>query len=208
MRATTVMAAVVVSLQLSGFVCSCAAQARSVPSYRPGEEYDARRFLSPTELVSFKRAYPDFDEPKVEKKWEWRDVDPLGLFSPAENRERRRKLFLCEYSGSEIDPSDGEPSEAQMAFKTVLESQFENATLFLGHSTIKVSTPYTEEYDRRLPTRGLLEKTAKLGLQWAQVGGVDLYIYNGPILMSWYKAGYVSLADLNIDRPPTRVTKK
>ena len=174
---------------------------------RPGIEYDSRGFLSPTERNAFKRVYPDFDEPRAVRDWEWKDVDPLSLFSAAENRLSRRTLFLLEYDVSAI-PVEDEPTEEQQAFQVVLEKQFEQPTITMRCLTVKISVPYTDAYEKKLPVRNLLEKTARFGLQWAQVGGASVYIYNGAILMSRYRSGYVSLADPQIDRPPLRRARK
>ena len=168
--------------------------------FRVGVHYDARQFLSNTERNTFRNVYPHFDEPRTEKNWEWKDVDPVGLFSPEENRKRRRELFLFEYS-SEARPEEDSPTEAQQALAPVLREQLGDATILMGRKTIKIVVPNTERYEGKIPLRNLLEKTARLGLQWAELGGMNLYIYNGPALMSRYKSGYVSLADRNIDQP-------
>lgn len=174
---------------------------------RTGVEYAATQFLSSTECNAFKRVYPDFDEPRAVRDWEWKDVDPLGLFSVADNRLRRRTLFLLEYAVSAV-PAEEEPTEEQRAFHVVLEKQFEEPTIIMRRRTVKISVPYTDTYEKKLPVRNLLEKTARFGLQWAQVGGTNLYIYNGAILMSRYRSGYVSLAHPDIDRPPLRDSRK
>src|SRR2546425_11469015 len=57
-----------------------------MPGIVPTRDYDARIFLSRTQKITFKRLYPDFDEPRAEKNWEWKDIDPLGLYSAEENR--------------------------------------------------------------------------------------------------------------------------
>jgi len=49
--------------------------------------YDARKFLSTTQVNLFNKLYPDFGEKKLEKDWEWKDVDPIALFTPEENRK-------------------------------------------------------------------------------------------------------------------------
>ncbi len=69
------------------------------PSCPLGEECDARLYLSATEVTGFNRTYAEFDEKRAEKDWQWKDVDPLGLLTPAENRRRRRELFLLEVLG-------------------------------------------------------------------------------------------------------------
>lgn len=179
--------------------------------YKPGYSYDARIFLSKTEINLFDRLYPNFDEKKVEKDWEWKDVDPLALFTPEENRKRRRELFLYEYSPDAILPSEKEPSKNQFAFEIVLRNRFPEAEILMTSKTVKLISRYEPSYDD-LPTlrkpdlsipppENILELTAQLGLQWANLGGSSLYIYNGYILMSRFKSGYVSLAYPNIDRP-------
>jgi hypothetical protein len=107
---------------------------------RSGVDYDARQFLSSTERNAFKRVYPDFDELRAEKDWEWKDIDPLGLLSAAENRLRRRELFLLEYDVSAV-PAEEEPTEEQRAFQVVLEKQFEQATIIMGRHPVKISVP-------------------------------------------------------------------
>lgn len=174
------------------------------PSLLPNVEYDARLFLSETQRITFNRIYPEFDEPRVEKKWEWKDVDPLGLFSPEENRRSRRELFLFEYSPYTMNQNDGKPSTEQLAFRTVLLSEYEESEILMSAKTIKLIHPYTSLYEEGLPTRRLLEKVAQTGLQWAQLGGANYYVYNGSILMGRYKSGFVGLVDLNIDRPAIR----
>src|SRR2546425_8384917 len=96
-----------------------------MPGIVPTRDYDARIFLSRTQKITFKRLYPDFDEPRAEKNWEWKDIDPLGLYSAEENRARRRELFLYEYSPSARNPSDREPTREQLAFRAILSNQFE-----------------------------------------------------------------------------------
>ena len=191
----------IVSLVIA--VSQGSANAQSGPPVRVGVEYDAREFLSATEQIAFRKIYLDFDEPKAIKAWEWADVDPLGLFSAAENRVRRRNLFLYELSPSTIE-NEEEPTAEQIAFKLVIQRQIENSTVVLGKQTVKVRVPYEYSYESDLPRRNLLERTAKLGLEWAQLGGQNLYIYNGPVLLSRYKSGYVSLALTTVDQPPKR----
>jgi hypothetical protein len=175
--------------------------------------YDARKFLSTTQVSLFNKLYPDFGETKLEKDWEWKDVDPLALFTPEENRKRRRELFLYEYSPNALFPSESEPNQDQLAFKSVLQSRFPEAVILMTSKTVKLVSRYEPSYDD-LPTlrkpdlsipprKNILELTADLGLQWSTVGGSTLYIYNGSILMSRFKSGYVSLVDANIDRPKT-----
>ncbi len=81
----------------------------------PGIEYEARLFLTETQNFTFKKVFPDFDEDKAEKKWEWKDVDPLGLFTPEENRKKRRELFLYEHSAYAIHSNEDETPEIQKA---------------------------------------------------------------------------------------------
>lgn len=176
---------------------------RGSTAVQVGVDYDARQFLSNTERNAFRKIYPRFDEPRTEKSWEWKDVDPLGIFSPEENRKRRRELFLFEYS-SEARPTEASPTEAQEALAPVLRQQLGDAMILMDRKTIKIVVPYTARYEGKIPLRNLLEKTTRLGLKWAELGGANLYIYNGPALMSRYKSGYVSLADRNIDQPTKR----
>lgn len=161
--------------------------------------YDARLFLSKTQTVAFNRLYTDFDSVKAIKDWEWKDVDPLGLFTPEQNRVTRRELFLFEYApktiGTEI------PTTEQLAFKLLVAQRIEGAEILMDNSNIKILVPYTNSYEGNLPIGSLLEKLADLGLQWGQSGGRNLYIYNGSILIGKYKSGYVSSTNLNIDRP-------
>ena len=161
--------------------------------------YDARIFLSKTQTVSFNKLYRDFDSIKAITKWEWKDVDPLGIFTPEQNRERRRVLFLFEYDPKNIGPEA--PSTEQLAFKLIITDRIKGAEILLDNSNIKIISPYTTSYEKDLPLKSLLEKLADLGLQWAQTGGQSLYIYNGNILLGKFKSGYVSLSDLNIDKP-------
>ncbi len=161
--------------------------------------YDARTFLSKTQAVSFNKLYPDFDSAKAIKEWEWKDVDPLGLFTPEENRARRRELFLFEYGPKNIGTES--PSTEQLAFKIIVAQRIEGAEILLDNSNIKIISPYSPNYEKDLPLKSLLEKLSDLGLQWGQTGGQNLYIYNGNILLGKFKSGYVSLSNLNIDKP-------
>lgn len=182
--------------------------------FETGHSYDGRIFLSNTEINLFNRIYPSFDEEKLEKNWEWKDVDPLALFKPEDNRRRRRELFLLEYSPQVLPISESVPTQDQLAFKTILQKRFPGANILMTSRTIKLISPYTPNYDdlpdlprtrkEKVDMRNVLEFTADLGLQWASAGGVNLYVYNGAILMSRYKSGYVSLADPYIDRPTDR----
>lgn len=180
-------------------------------SFESGHSHDARLFLSKTEINLFNRLYLNFDEKRLENDWEWKDVDPLALFTPAENRKRRRELFLYEYSPNVLLPDEKEPTQNQLAFMTVLKNRFPEAEFLMTSKTVKIISRYEPSYDD-LPTlrkadhsipppMNILELTADLGLQWSNFNGSSLYIYNGPILMSKFKSGYVSLAFPNIDRP-------
>ncbi len=176
--------------------------------FSPGYEYDARLFLSHTQQTQFNRQYPEFDESRAERNWKWKDIDPLGLLTPAENRSRRRELFLMEYSSTALPDADRSPSAEQVAFQPILETQFEDPVILMSVTTLKISTAYTESYERNLPVRNLLEKVAQVGLQWAQLGGISVYLYNGPILLARYRNGRISLADTNVDRPPVVVKRR
>ena len=179
-------------------------------SFKPGHSYDARLFLSKTEINLFNRLYPKFDEKRLEKEWEWKDVDPLELFTPAENRKRRRELFLYEYSPNALLPFEKEPNQNQLAFMAVLKNRFPGTEFLMTSKTVKIISLYEPNYDDlttlrktepRIPhPKNILELSAQLGLQWSNFNGSFLYIYNGPILMSKFKSGYVSLAFPNIDR--------
>jgi hypothetical protein len=187
-----------IGLILIGTVSNGFCQSKT-DTYVTATNYDARLFLTKTQIVSFDRLYPEFDSSKAVKNWEWKDVDPLGLFSPEENRTRRRELFLFEYTSTTIDNTS--PTEEQLAFKLLVSQRIEGAQILIDKSNIKILSPYTDSYERDLPLRSLLEKLSDLGLQWGQTGGINLYIYNGNVLMGKYKSGYVSLSDLNIDKP-------
>ena len=175
--------------------------------------YDSRIFLSTTQVRLFNKFYPQFDEKKLEKDWEWKDVDPLALFTPEENRKRRREMFLYEHSPNTLLPTEGEPTQDQLAFKTVLQTRFPEAVILITSKTVKLVSRYEPSYDdlptlrnlNKLPDpKSMLELTADLGLQWSIFGGQYLYIYNGPILITRFKSGYVNIADPNIDRPKTK----
>jgi trypsin-like peptidase len=178
----------------------------------PGRNYDARRFLTTTQRELFAQVYPHFDEEKAEKNWEWKDVDPIGLFSPSENRKRRREQFLYEYSPTMLLDADGEVHDNQLPFKKYLNDRFPQSTVLITARTVKLICNYTPQYEDLLTTRSndttstvsrnLLKLTAELGVQWAQQGGTALYIYNGSILMSKYASGHVSMAYPDIDQPP------
>ena len=167
--------------------------------FATGTSYDARLFLSKTQKVAFNRLYTYFDSANAIKDWEWKDVDPLGLFTPQQNRAKRRELFLFEYDPKTIGTKN--PTTEQLAFKLLVTQRIEGAEILIDNSNIKIISPYTTSYEKNLPIGSLLEKLADLGLQWGQAGGQNLYIYNGSILIGTYKSGYVSSTDLNIDRP-------
>ena len=108
--------------------------------------YDARIFLSKTQTVSFNKLYRDFDSIKAITKWEWKDVDPLGIFTPEQNRERRRVLFLFEYDPKNIGPEA--PSTEQLAFKLIITDRIKGAEILLDNSNIKIISPYTTSYEK------------------------------------------------------------
>jgi len=176
-----------------------------------GRKYDARMFLTSTQRELFSQVYPDFDEKKLEKDWEWKDVDPIGLFSPSDNRRRRREQFIYEYSPSVLLDTEGEPNEDQLTFMKQLQKRFPEATVLMTSKTVKLISRYEPSYEdletpRKKgtsvpPSRNLLKLTADLGVQWARLGGSSFYIYNGSILMSKFFSGHVSLAHPNFDRP-------
>ncbi|MFO7605586.1 MAG: hypothetical protein R6W72_04725 [Desulfurivibrionaceae bacterium] len=179
--------------------------------FEPGYSYDARLFLSNSEINLFNRLFQNFNENRLGKDWEWKDVDPLALFSPAENRKRRRELFLYEYSPNDLLLTEKKPTKDQLAFLSVLKNRFPKAQILMTSKTVKIISRYEPSYDdlptlRKAnlsipPAKNILELTADLGLQWANSNGTSLYIYNESILMSKFKSGYVSLAFPNIDRP-------
>jgi hypothetical protein len=173
----------------------------------PSYEYDARDFLSETQTISFNRLYPEFDSSTAVKNWKWKDVDPLGLFTPAENRKRRREQFLFEYSPDAMNPYDENPTEEQNAFRVVLQTNYSSSEILMSRKVLKLKTQYASTYDDSLPIGNLLQKISDLGLQWAQVGGSDLFVYNGAIFLASYKSGYVTLANTNIDDPPKRKSR-
>lgn len=161
--------------------------------------YDGRTFLSETQTSSFNKLYPEFDKIKAIKGWEWKDVDPLSLFTPEQNRARRRELFLFEYDPKNIRSEP--PTNEQLAFKIIITQLIEGSQILLDNSNIKISSPYSRNYEKGLPIKNLLEKLADLGVQWGQTGGQNLYIYNGNILLGKFKSGFVSLSNINIDKP-------
>lgn len=166
-------------------------------------DYDARQFLSKADVIAFNRVFPDFDGKRPEKDWEWKDVDPLGLDTPAKNRQIRRDFFLFELTPQNLQDNAGSPSSDQIAFKQVLERESPSIEVLLTARTAKILCPFTEGYETNGTTfcENLLMKTAGWGLRWSQVGGKSLYIYNGNILISRFKYGYVSLPSSDIDRP-------
>ncbi len=170
--------------------------------------YDARFFLTQTQIVSFNKLYSDFDSIKVEKNWEWIDVDPLGVFSQEENRAKRRELFLFEHNPYLM--RDNEPSVEQVAYKILIEKRISESKIFIDNYNAKICFPFTNKYEKFSlgGLHSLLEKLSELGFEWAQAGGTNLYIYNGNILLGKYKSGYVSFANLNIDRPNSNYKSK
>ena len=80
----------------------------------------------------------------------------------------------------------------------------------IDKSNAKIRFLYTVKYENFSPSEmySLLEKISDLGLDWAQAGGDNLYIYNGNILLGKYKSGYVSIAKLNIDKPNKKYNAK
>ncbi len=202
-------------VSLVSVISGCSAIDKTAPkntkNLEPGYSYDARLFLSETEINLFNRLFPNFDNERLEKEWEWKDVDPIALFSPEENRKRRREIFLYEYSANNLLPTEKEPTKNQLAFLTVLKTRFPEAEFLMTSKTVKIISRYESSYDD-LPTlrqanlsiplsKNILELTADLGLQWSNFNGLSLYIYNGKILMSKFKSGFVSLAFPDIDRP-------
>jgi hypothetical protein len=179
------------------FAFSCS-QSNST-KFSNGLDYDARIFLTHTQITSFNKLYPEFDSAKAIKNWEWKDVDPLGLFMPEQNRARRRKLFLFEHNPQVIGTES--PTNEQLALKFLFTQQIKGAEIIQDNSNIKIISPYTTSYEKDLPLKNLLEKVSDLGLQWGQAGGQNLYIYNGDILLGKFKSGFVSLTDINIDKP-------
>ena len=85
----------------------------------------------------------------------------------------------------------------------MIAKRIENAVILIDNSNVKIIIPYTPSYENLEYKKkyNLFEKISELGLEWAQTGGKNLYIYNGCILLGKYKTGYVSLADFNIDKP-------
>jgi len=70
-------------------------------------DYDARQFLSKEDVIAFNHIFPDFDQKPPEKNWEWKDVDPLGLYTPAQNRQTRRDIFLFELTPQNLQDNVG-----------------------------------------------------------------------------------------------------
>jgi hypothetical protein len=161
--------------------------------------YDARLFLTKNQIVLFNRLYPEFDKSKAVKNWEWKDVDPLGLFTPEENRSRRRELFLFEYTPMTIENIS--PNKSQLTLKELLSKKIEGAQIIIDKSNLKILSPYRKSHELELSPRSLLEKLSDWGLLWGEKGGNNLYYYTGNVLIGKYKSGYVSLVDLNIDKP-------
>jgi len=166
-------------------------------------DYDARQFLSQLDVITFNHVFPNFDENTPIKDWEWKDVDPLGLYTAAQNRQARRYLFLFEITPTNLLDDAGSPNPDQIAFKQVVEEESPGIKILLTARTAKILSPFTEKYETNGTTFRihLLTKTASWGLRWAQVGGKSLYIYNGNVLISRFKYGYVGLPSCDIDRP-------
>ncbi len=173
------------------------------PDVAVGCAYDARAFLSKNDVALFNRKYPDFDQPH-EVDWQYRDVDPIRLFDPAQDRARRRELFLAEYSATSLGLTGAKPSPTELAFRLLVSSQIASQSVLMDTTTAKIVLPYTAAYESLTAdeNQALLQKTASMGLQWALAGGDSMFIYNGAILISWFRHGYAGLANPNIDRPP------
>jgi hypothetical protein len=114
---------------------------------KPNVDYDARQFLSKNDVVAFNRVFPDFDEKPVVKDWEWKDVDPLGLFTPAQNRQTRRDLFLFELTPQNLQDNAGTPNSDQIAFKQVIEREYPGFQVLLTAHTVKMLWPFTTKYE-------------------------------------------------------------
>ncbi|CAA7195562.1 hypothetical protein [Chryseobacterium potabilaquae] len=181
------------------FLVTLAYSQNKESKYFVGKSYDARMFLTNTQKVTFNKIFSDFATTAVNKNNKWNDVDPIKIFTVAENRLNRRNLFLYEYNPEEIGNS--KPTEQQIVFKSILEKNIKNSVVLLDSNDIKISFPYTESYEKINMQKILLEKLSYLGLQWSQLEGDNLYIYNGNILIGKYKSGYVSLTNLIIDKP-------
>lgn len=170
-------------------------------AFEPGVEYDARLFLSAVEKKTFEHVYPKFNERKLQKDSKWHDVDPFGFYTPEENRAKRRDHFLFAYSPGLMPQNAEKPTPAQLSYKKLVGAQTFGAKIKLDDKYIKIIMPYTKNYEGDFKVCNFLEKLTTLGLQWAQVGGHSLYIYNGKILIGYYKLGLVSLAHRDIDKP-------
>ena len=169
---------------------------------KPNVDYDARQFLPKMNVIAFNRIFPNFDEKTVVKDWEWKDVDPLGLFTPAQDRQTRRDIFLFEVTPQNLQDNAGTPNSDQVAFKQVLETESPGIQVLLTAHTAKILSPFTASYETNGVSfrQNLLTRTAGWGLRWSQVGGKSLYIYNGNVLIGRFKDGYVSLPLSDIDR--------
>jgi hypothetical protein len=75
--------------------------------------------------------------------------------------------------------------------------------VLISHQTAKILSPYSDKYEKDDQTfrESLLTRTAIWGLRWAQVGGANLYVYNGNVLISRFSQGYVALPSLVVDNP-------
>lgn len=162
------------------------------------KNYDARLFLSKTQRVTFDKIFPEFDSRTIDSLNEWNDVDPLKIFTFEENRKRRRELFIYEINPEQIVKS--EVSELQKSFEMLINNNIPNSIIKINSTDIKILIPYTISYETTKINQQLLEKLSDLGLQWSQVGGNNLYIYNGNILIGKYKSGYVVLTNTTIDQ--------
>jgi len=178
-------------------------QLETVNPPKSNVDYDARQFLSRIDIIGFNHKFPDFDEKPVAKNWEWKDVDPLGLYTPDQNRQTRRDIFLFEITPQNLQDNAGTPNSDQIAFKQVLEKESPSIQVLLTAHTAKILAPFTMSYETNDASfrQNLLMKTASWGLRWSQVGGMNLYIYNGNVLISRFKDGYVSLPLSDIDHP-------
>ena len=171
----------------------------SNPQYSIEVYYDSRFFLSNSESFKLTEIYPSIDDVVETKNWDWNDVDPLALFTPDENRLERRKRFLFDYDSSAIQNST--PSDEQLKFCQNIKENIPLSMILLDKSNFKIVLEYTISYKDNLPIENLLKKLSELGLQWSEVGGNNLYIYNGCILIGMYKIGKVVACNLDIDKP-------
>ena len=183
------------------FICfvSKSQKPKSYTQYSTEVYYDCRLFLSSSESIALKKIYTNIDDDIETKNWEWNDVDPLALFTPDENRLERKKRFLFDNDSSAIENST--PSDEQIKFSQSINENISNSNTLIDKSNLKIVLQYTFSYEDSLPIENLLKKLSELGLQWSEVGGHNLYIYNGSILIGIYKNGKVAVSDVNIDKP-------